>query len=45
MPIQYNEDNKIAVNLDTAKTLGIEIPSEILENASILIENGEVTEK
>ncbi len=45
MPIEYTEDNDICINLDAASTIGVEIPKDVLDSASIIIQNGEVTEK
>ncbi|MCW7754870.1 ABC transporter substrate-binding protein [Desulfobotulus sp. H1] len=47
IPTQYMKDPsdmELLVNLDVAAMLGVEIPADLLEQASILIKNGQVTE-
>lgn len=45
MPIEYAESNDICINLDAANILGIEIPQDVLDSASIIIQDGKVTQK
>ena len=45
MPIEYTNNVDISINLDTAKACGIEFPSEVLDSAKIIVENGTTTEK
>lgn len=42
MPVEFTEIADVCINLDAAATLGITIPDDILEEAVIIIENGEV---
>ncbi len=45
MPIELPQVKEICINLDMAKNLGITIPQDIIDNAAIIIENGEVKTK
>ena len=39
------EDSDLLLNLDVAKKLGITFPKKIVESASMIVENGKLTEK
>lgn len=45
MPIEFTDITDICINLDVAKAIGIEIPKEVLDSASITVENGEMITK
>ena len=45
MPVEFTADADIIVNLDIAKATGIEIPSDIVDKAKIIVENGIKSEK
>ena len=47
IPVRFmteKEDSDILFDLDAAKNCGIEIPSDLLENATMIIKDGVLTE-
>lgn len=45
MPVEFLENTDICINLDTANLLGITIAQDIIDSATIVIENGEAVTK
>ncbi len=44
MPVEFPDSTEVCINLDTAEKIGVTIPQDIIDNAAIIIKDGNVAE-